>query len=95
MTFSRCLVFTRLEFKKSRRSADVLSSFCDSVGLPGVLVCSNRLRRSGGLRAVEENAKIAHASVEFVSKITAGTFRMLFEDMTIGRVTLELPCVQR
>ncbi|KAF3530317.1 hypothetical protein DY000_02037761 [Brassica cretica] len=64
-------------------------------GLPGVLVCSNRLRRSGGLRAVEENAKIAHVSVELVSKITVGTFRMLFEDMTIGRVTLELTCLQR
>ncbi|KAF3605389.1 hypothetical protein DY000_02049019 [Brassica cretica] len=38
-----------------------------------------------GLRAVEENAKIAHSGVEFVSKIAAETCRMLFGIRTTGR----------
>ncbi|KAF3605388.1 hypothetical protein DY000_02049018 [Brassica cretica] len=48
-----------------------------------------------GLRAVEENAKIAHAGVEFVSKIAAETCRIPFGIRTTGRGTLGLPCVQR
>ena len=43
MTFSCGLECTLLEFKKACRSADALSSFCDSVELHGVLVRSNCL----------------------------------------------------
>ncbi|KAF3609964.1 hypothetical protein DY000_02049020 [Brassica cretica] len=48
-----------------------------------------------GLRAVEEDAKIAHAGVEFVSKVAAEMCRMPFGIRTTDRGTLRLPCIQR
>ncbi|KAF2533980.1 hypothetical protein F2Q70_00029316 [Brassica cretica] len=67
MTFSRCLVFTRLEFKKARRSADALSSFGDIVELPDVLVCSNRLRRSVGFERLRSTRR-SHAPALSLSR---------------------------